>query len=455
MTESPEDIEALRARLRDLEGQLAARTAEQPVAPPRSSRDRQWWRTIVVGALIAIAALLAPLAVVATWAHDQVGDTDRFIETVGPLGSEESVQNAIADRISQEIFKYIDVQDITEEALTALAGQDFVPSRAATVLPSLSVPLSNAIQNFVSERVDEVVRSDLFQQAWTEAARQAHTQMVAVLTGDTSAAVDVSDGAVKVNIAGFVSAVKQKLISEGFSFAERIPEVNASFTIFQSTNIGTAQKWFSWLDTISRVLPVLAILLLLAAVMIARHRRKALLAAGLSVAGAMVLLGLLLNIVRPIYLDAIPPDVIASDAAATIYDQLVQFIRTALRAVGIVFLAVALAAFWFAPSGAGAAVRTSAAGGLGRLRTRAAAGGMNTGPVGQFLTTYRTFTRIVVVAVGALVYLSLDHPTGANALVIIACIVVVLVVLEFLAAPAREPEDDLTGPGTGLGSQHA
>jgi hypothetical protein len=80
---------------------------------------------------------------------------------------------------------------------------------------------------------------------------------------------------------------------------------------------------------------------------------------------------------------------------------------------------------------------------------------MNTGPVGQFLTTYRTFTRIVVVAVGALVYLSLDHPTGANALVINACIVVVLVVLEFLAAPAREPEVDLTGPGSGLGTRHA
>ncbi len=445
MTESPEDIEALRARLRDLEGQLAARTAEQPVAPaPRSSRDRQWWRTIVVGALIAIAALLAPLTVVATWAHDQVGDTDRFIETVGPLGSEESVQNAIADRISQEIFKYIDVQDITEEALTALAGQDFVPPRAAGVLPSLSIPLSNAIESFVSERVDQVVHSDLFEEAWVTAARQAHTQMVAVLTGNTSASVDVSDGQVKISIAAFVEAVKQRLIAQGFSFAERIPEVNATFTIFEADNIGTAQKWFGWLDTIARVLPVLALLLIAVAVMIARSRRKALLAAGLSVAGAMVLLGLVLNIVRPIYLDAIPSDVLPSDAAATIYDTLVQFIRTALRAVGIVFLAIALAAFWFAPTGAGAAVRTSASGGLSRLRARAAAGGMNTGPVGRFLATYRTFTRVVVVAVGALAYLGLDHPTGTDAITIIALIIVVLVVLEFLAAPARELEGEPT-----------
>ena len=121
-----------------------------------------------------------------------------------------------------------------------------------------------------------------------------------------------------------------------------------------------------------------------------------------------------------------------------------QFIRTALRAVGIVFLAIALAAFWFAPTGAGAAVRTSASGGLSRLRARAAAGGMNTGPVGQFLATYRTFTRVVVVAIGALAYLGLDHPTGTNAITIIALIIVVLVVLEFLAAPARESEGEPT-----------
>ena len=110
VSESPDDIDALRARLRELESQLAARPAE-PVVEVRSRRDRQWWRTILVGALITVAALLAPMAVVASWAHDQIGDTDRFIETVAPLASEPSVQNAIADRISKEIFTYIDVQE--------------------------------------------------------------------------------------------------------------------------------------------------------------------------------------------------------------------------------------------------------------------------------------------------------------------------------------------------------
>ena len=348
MTESPEDVERLRVRLRELEEQLAARDAA-PVAEVRSRRDRQWWRSIIVVVLIVVAAALAPLTVLATWAHDQIGDTDQFEQTVAPLGSDPTVQAAIGDRITEEITTRIDVEEITKEALTALAGQDFVPSRAGEVLPSLAIPLSNAIENFVQARVDQVVTSEAFEEAWVSTTRAAHEQMVAVLTGNTSEAVDVSDGAVKINIAPFVESVKQTLIDDGFSFAERIPEVNASFTIFQAENIGVGQKAFGWLDTLVRVLPVLALLLLFIAVMVARDRRKALFMAGLAIAISMVLLGLALNIVRPIYLDAIPADVLPSDAAATIYDQVVSFIRISLRAVGIVFLAIALAAFWFAP----------------------------------------------------------------------------------------------------------
>ncbi len=92
--------------------------------------------------------------------------------------------------------------------------------------------------------------------------RQAHTQMVAVLTGDTPESVDISDGAVKINIASFVASVKQILIDDGFSFANRIPEINASFTVFQADNIGTGQKFFGWLDTLARILPILTLLLL-------------------------------------------------------------------------------------------------------------------------------------------------------------------------------------------------
>lgn len=440
MEDSPEDVERLRARLAEVEAELAAQRALPPTQPPtqpRPRRERQWWRTVLVVVLVTVGAVLAPLTVVAMWAHDEVGDTDRFVETVAPLAADPAVQDALADRITDEITSAIDVEEITGEALTALSDQSFVPTRAADVLPSLAVPLSNAIENFVHTRVDRLVRSEAFEQAWVEAVRQAHTQMVAVLTGETGEAVDISDGAVRVNIGSLVAAVKEILIDDGFAFAERIPEVNATFTVFQADNIGTGQKIFAWLDTLARVLPILTILLLFTAVMIARDRRKALLGAALAVTGSMVLLGVTLNLLRPVYLDAIPPDVLPGDAAAAIYDQLVSFIRTSLRAVGVVFLAVALAAFWFSPTGAGSALRSGAGAGLSRLRNRT---GMDSGPVADFLGTYRTFVRVTVVGLGAIVYVGLDHPTAGQALTIILVVLLALVVLEFLAGPGRRAE---------------
>ena len=76
------------------------------------------------------------------------------------------------------------------------------------------------------------------------------------------------------------------------------------------------------------------------------------LAAGLAVAGAMLLLGATLNAMRPIYLDALPESSSAA-AAGAVYDQLVSFIRIALRGLLVVALTVAVVAWLSAPTGPG------------------------------------------------------------------------------------------------------
>src|SRR3954447_2002794 len=59
-TEPPEE-ELARLRL-----ELAALKAS-PQAPPAAAERRGWWRPVVAGALILLAAVLAPLSVLATW----------------------------------------------------------------------------------------------------------------------------------------------------------------------------------------------------------------------------------------------------------------------------------------------------------------------------------------------------------------------------------------------------
>jgi hypothetical protein len=395
----------------------------------------------VTAILLALAFVLAPLSVLAQWAHDEIGDTDRYVDTVAPLATDPAVQAAVTNRVTAEIVSYVNVDELTSEALTALSTQDFIPDRASGILPSLAIPLSNAIEGFIRDAVEKVVYSDGFEQAWVEANRQAHEQMVVVLTGEDTGAVEVTDNAVRVNIATFVEATKQVLIEDGFAFAERIPEINATFTLFESKDIGKAQKAFALLDTLARVLPILTLLLIFTAVWVSNNRRRTWVAAGMGVAAAMLLLGLTLNLLRPFYLDALPPEVQSTAAAGAVYDSLTYFIRVALRAVGVVALAVAVAALLMAPTGAGAAVRHGISGGIGRLRDAAGGAGLDTGPVGEFLSTYRAFARTAVVTLGAVVYLAVDHPTVQTSVLVISAVVLLLVLLEFLAAPTRPEEE--------------
>ena len=57
------------------------------------------------------------------------------------------------------------------------------------------------------------------------ANREAHTQMVAVLTGEGTETVDVTGNTVSLNLAVIIETVKAQLVNAGFELAARIPEV--------------------------------------------------------------------------------------------------------------------------------------------------------------------------------------------------------------------------------------
>ena len=104
--------------------------------------------------------------------------------------------------------------------------------------------------------------SDAFADAWVQANRVAHEQLVKALTGEGGGAVTVANDTVSVNLAPFVETVKQRLVEAGFSLAARIPAVDASFVLFQSDDIPRARSAFNLLNTLGVWLPVVALVLL-------------------------------------------------------------------------------------------------------------------------------------------------------------------------------------------------
>ena len=128
---------------------------------------RQRWRTILAVLLIVVGCVLAPLAGVAVWARNQVTNTDRYVRTVAPLASDPAIQQAVADQITTQIFAYLDVRGLTNQAVDALAARGLRP-RVADQLRGLAGPLASGIQSFVRTEVGTGVPSQAVAGAWVQ-----------------------------------------------------------------------------------------------------------------------------------------------------------------------------------------------------------------------------------------------------------------------------------------------
>jgi hypothetical protein len=426
------EVAALRVQVREPEAAAGA------VATGRPARQR--WRTVVAALLIVLGCVLAPLAGVAVWARNQVTNTDRYVATITPLASDPAIQQAVTDQITAQVFTYIDIRALTTQVADALAARAEgrgLPPQAAAALQGLAGPVANGVQGFVRTQVERIVQSQAFEDAWIQANRVAHDALVKALTGEGGGAVTVEGDTVTLNLAPFIQTVKQRLVAQGFTLAERIPQVDKSFVLFQSEDITRARSAFNLLNTLGVWLPVIALILIGIGVYVAKDHRRALIGAGLGVAAGMVLLALGLAVFRSIYLNGVPAEVLPHDAAAVLYDTIVRFLRAGLRTVFVLGLVVAAGAFLTGPSPTATRTRQGLAGGIGWLQRGAEGAGLRTGPVGTWAYDNRRVLRIGAVALAALALVFWTRPTGKVIIGLSLVLLVVLAAIEFLARPGQ------------------
>jgi transposase InsO family protein len=450
------ELERLRsenAALRAQAGRGGAADQDTVRLPSGRSAARQRWRTVVATLLIVVACVLAPLSVVAVWTRNQVTNTDRYVATVSPLASDPAIQNAIADQITAQVFTYIDIRGLTTQAAEALAQRGNLPPRLADQLQAFAVPIANGVQSFTRDQVGKVVASDAFTNAWIQANRTAHAELVKALTGEGGGAVTVENDTVSVNLAAFVQTVKAQLVASGFTLAERIPEVNASFVLFQSKDITRVRSGFNLLNTLGVWLPIIMLILLVVGVYVAKDHRRALVGAAVGVAVSMVVLALALAIFRSIYLDAVPANLLPHDAAAVLYDTIVRFLRLGLRTILVLALVVAAGAFLSGQSVTAVRTREGLGRAIGWLQGGAEQAGFSTGPVGAWVYERKRALRIGAVTLAALVLVFWGRPTGKVVLGLTVALLVVLALIEFLgrrpgpAAPVEAaPAAPLSAP---------
>lgn len=265
--------------------------------------------------LLVLLAVLVPFSALSAWVDLEIDDTDRYVAAVSPLASDPAVQSTVADLVTEEAMRQIDLG-----------------------------PLQDTVREFLHETVQSFTTTEAFQNAWDTANRAAHKAVAAALDGD-------SGEAVTIDLAPVVDQVKQDLVRDGVPFADQIPVERTEITVLGPGQADDLRSSFRWLRYCS-IWPAVATLVLLVLVVgIATVRRG--LRAGLwttATVGAGFVLGavvlrVLVAVGRSRVLDEVPGS--DRDAAASVFDALTASLRTTVwvvLAVGAVLLVGAVAA---------------------------------------------------------------------------------------------------------------
>ncbi|WP_349427075.1 hypothetical protein [Microbacterium sp. LWS13-1.2] len=439
-----DETAALRARLDALEAENARLRAETRPSPPvtAAATDRPHgnrWRAFLSALCIVIATILVPVSIVAAWARVELVDETRFVETFAPLADDPQVQAMVADQVTVAIEDSLDLEGLTNDLFDGIQQLD-LPPRALAALDLLRAPAAQGLQNLVDTTVTRLVESDAFADVWETALRASHRSLAAVAAGGTSSGAVVigENGEVGIQLGPIIEEVKKRLVDRGIGFAESIPVIDRTIVVAQSDaltvvgtvyNLAVAAGWWT---------PIVALVLFLAGILIARRRSTAGLGTGIGIALGAGVLAMGLGIGGSILALSAPNLGVPAGALASMYEQITSAMRdtaVVLTLLGVVIAVIAwMSGRWRGARAARGGVASINAGARGALLKR----GVDTGRFGAWLYAQRVLVRIALGAL-AIVWLMLLRPLSVGEVFLV--LVVWLIVWWVFELLQRRPEE--------------
>ncbi|MFJ1787417.1 hypothetical protein ACIOML_24320 [Streptomyces anulatus] len=251
--------------------------------------------------LLVLLAVLVPLSALSAWVDLEIDDTDRYVAAVSPLATDPAVQNTVADLVTEEAMRQIDLG-----------------------------PLQDTVREFLHETVRSFTTTEAFRNAWDAANRAAHKAVATALDGD-------SGEAVTIDLAPVIDQVKQDLVRDGVPFADQIPVERTEITVLGPGQADDLRNSFRLLryGSIWPAVATLVFLVLVVGIATVRRGMRAGLWATATVGAGFVLGAIVLRILvavgRGRVLDEVPDS--DRDAAAAVVDALTASLRTTVWVV--------------------------------------------------------------------------------------------------------------------------
>ena len=419
------DVDGLQHEVEILEQQNEALRHQVEVGPgARQKATRSRGRTIGSWVLIVIACLLAVVSVVVVYTRNELLKTDTFVATVAPLAKDPNVQQTVATKVADNLVARADLQQRVQNVLPIPAG-------------FLANPITGAIHTATYQITLKLVQSSQFQNLWEQAVRRSHQQLDNLLLGTKVGAFQATNGEVTVDLTQVENAAKQQLSAHGLSVFNKIPNyTGAPLVLLQSNQLAKLQRWIRFLNHLALVLPIVTVLLLAGAVLLARDRRRGLVHAASGLAVSMALLLIAANVGRNQYLASLKVTQSKATTAAII-DTVDAALLNTVRLVLILAAIVAIVAFVV---GIGPVRR--------RLEERTLPPWLTGGPVHDIVAGHRRAFQWGVLVLGLVILVLWSQPTVAVALIIVLVTLFVVMLVGLFAGlkPSAEAPSG-TGPG--------
>ena len=177
--------------------------------------------------------------------------------------------------------------------------------------------------------------TDAFATVWTQALRISHNQLENVMSNDSGSAVVVgSNGSIGIQLGPIVDQVKAALLAKNVSFASKIPTVDQTITVVQSSNIPQTRSLYHLAVALGNWLPWITLLFLAAGVLVARRKSVALIAAAVAFGFVMLLTAIGVDIGQTIFIQSVSPSLLPAGVGDALWGAVFDGMQAVAAASG-------------------------------------------------------------------------------------------------------------------------
>ena len=411
-----------------------AELVQHQTADPTPSRGR----SIAALICVVLAALLTLPAAAAFWGRRTINDSQRYLQTVGPLVNSPQVQAAIATKVTDAIQAQVDVEALLDQVFAGV-----ITDRPR--LQALVGPMAGAVNGLIESQVQEFVASDAFADFWVTANTRAQAALVRLLEGDETGAISLQGDQVVLDVSQVIEQVKKRLVARGLTIADRvpIPDTDRQIVLMTAPQLKQARLIYAFANPVAKWLILLVAVLYLAALFLSRHRPRMTVIVGVALAANSLMLALALSIGRQLFVNELAGTVFGP-ASTVFYDQLLSYLERGQQVLLVLGLVLVVVGWFTASGGTGAAARATVAGGLERVGAPLTDGSV--ADVSTWVDNHSRWVRVAIGVLGAVVLLWGNDVSLPRLLWSLALVAVLLAVVQVLIGAARGSQSGLAEP---------